>query len=148
VALRTVTEKNVGSLIPPSSPGVPAAEISEKIGLPENKVGSPNSATIGGRRYFRECSPQVFAHTTTSAFLQANIATRQDLFLRFSDEAFKSAGYLPESFDLYADQFDKVQKLDLRTVFNLAFHTDAQYFSTGSTLRRILPVTKSVLDVP
>jgi hypothetical protein len=119
--------KNIGSLIPPSSPGVPATEISEKTGLPENKVVLI-LRQLAGVGIFRERSPQVFAHTTTSAFLQANVAIFQDLLLHLTDETFKSAGYLPESFDLYADQFDKVQKPDLRTAFNLAFRTDAHYF--------------------
>jgi hypothetical protein len=36
--------------------------------------------------------------------------------------------YLPESIDLYANQFDEVQKKDLRTAFNLGLKTDAHYF--------------------
>jgi hypothetical protein len=120
-------EKKIGSLIPLSSQGVPAAEISEKIGLPETKVVLI-LRQLAGVGIFREHPPQVFAHTTTSAFLQENIAIWQDLLLHTSDETFKCAGYLPESLDLYANQFDKVQKPDLRTAFNLAFHTDAHFF--------------------
>ena len=52
----------------------------------------------------------------------------QDLFLHISDESFKVAPYLPESIDLYANQFDQVQKSELRTAFNLAFRTDQHYF--------------------
>ena len=51
-----------------------------------------------------------------------------DLILHLTDEGFKSAGYLPEALDLYANKFDKVQKPELRTAFNLAFNTDQHYF--------------------
>ena len=48
--------------------------------------------------------------------------------LHFLDEGYKCSGYLPEALDLYADKFDKVQKPDLRTAFNLAFRTDMHFF--------------------
>jgi hypothetical protein len=50
------------------------------------------------------------------------------LLLHFLDEGYQSASYLPEALDLYADQFDKVQKPGLRTAFNLALNTDEHYF--------------------
>jgi sterigmatocystin 8-O-methyltransferase len=46
----------------------------------------------------------------------------------FVDEGYKCGGYLLEALDLYADKFDKVQKPELRTAFNLAFNTDQHYF--------------------
>jgi hypothetical protein len=120
-------EKKICSIIPLSSSGVPAVEISKKVDLPENRLIQilRPLTSIG---IFREPSPRVFAHTSTSIFLQENLSIWQDLFLHVSDEAFKAAGYLPESLYLYADQFDKVQKVDLRTAFNLAFNTEAHIF--------------------
>ena len=120
-------EKKICSIIPLSSPGVPAAEISEKAGISENKLVQV-LRQLTGIGIFREPSPRSFAHTSTSAFLLANLHIWEDLLLHFSDESFKAAGYLPEALDLYADQFDKVQKADLRTAFNLAFNTDAHLF--------------------
>ena len=87
-----------------------------------------NSRQLTGIGIFREPRPQVFAHTSTSAYLQASVNTWQDLLLHFSDESYKIAGYLPESIDMYSDRFDKVQKGDLRTAFNLAYRTDVHYF--------------------
>lgn len=48
--------------------------------------------------------------------------------LHFSDQGYKCAGYLPEALDLYADKFDKIQKPELRTAFNLEYNTDQHYF--------------------
>jgi sterigmatocystin 8-O-methyltransferase len=78
---------------------------------------------------FRESSPRVFAHTTASALLTSpEFFNTSDLILHFIDEGYKCSGYLPEALDLYADKFDKVQKPELRTAFNLAFNTDMHYF--------------------
>jgi O-methyltransferase domain len=120
-------EKKICSIIPLLSSGVPAAEISEKVGIPENRL-TQILRQLTGIGIFRESSPRAFAHTSTSAFLEANTSIWQDLLLHATDESFKAAGYLPESLDLYADQFDKVQKADLRTAFNLAFKTEAHLF--------------------
>jgi O-methyltransferase domain len=120
-------EKNITSIIPLSSPGVRAAEISEKTGIPEHNL-IQILRQLTGIGIFREKYPKVFAHTSTSAFLQANAAIWQDVLLHLADESFKAAGYLPESLDFYTDQFDKVQKSGLRTAFNLGHQTDMHFF--------------------
>jgi hypothetical protein len=115
-------------MIPVSSPGVPIAEIAEKSKIPEDRlIHILRQLTVVN--IFREPSPRVFAHSAASTVLTApEYSNTTDLLLHFLDEGYKSAAYFPEALDLYADQFDKVQKPDLRTAFNLAFNTDEHYF--------------------
>ena len=78
---------------------------------------------------FRESSPRHFAHTAASAQITSpEFALQVDLILHFIDDGYKCSAYLSEALDQYADQFDKVEKKDLRTAFNLAFKTDMHYF--------------------
>jgi len=128
VALRLIIEKGIGKIIPVLSPGMHISEIAAKAGLPENSLLHfiRQLSTIN---IFREPKPRTFAHSTVSSIL-ANPAfsNMADLLLHFSDEGYKSSGYLTESLDLYADKFDQVQKPELRTAFNLAYNTDLHFF--------------------
>jgi hypothetical protein len=128
VALRLIIEKGVGKIIPVSSPGMHISEIAEKAGVPENRlVHIIRQLTI--INIFREPEPRTFAHSTASSVLaNPGFSSMTDLLLHFSDEGYKCSGYLPEALDLYADKFDKVQKPELRTAFNLAYNTDMHYF--------------------
>jgi hypothetical protein len=126
--VRFVIEKGIAKMIPVDSPGVPLSELSAKSGIPENRLvhllRQLNTANI-----FREPKPRVFAHTATSAVLASpDYSNQADLILHFVDEGYKCSAYFPEALDKYADSFDKVQKPDLRTAFNLAFDTDMHYF--------------------
>ena len=125
---RFVIEKKIGSLIPLSSPGVSIQELAEKSGTPANRL-IHIMRQLTGANIFRESSPKHFAHTSASAPLTSkDYSGVCDLILHFTDEGYKCSAYLPEALDLYADKFDKVQKPELRTAFNLAFHTDEHYF--------------------
>lgn len=126
--MRWVVEKKVAYIIPIDSDGIPASEIAEKTGVPEIRVVAL-LRQIASNNIFREVSPRVFAHTTSSAVLaMPEFSNTADLILHFTDEGYKTAGYLPEALDLYGDKFDRVQKPELRTAFNLAFKTDMHYF--------------------
>jgi len=128
VALRFILEKGIGKIIPVSSPGMHISEISEKAGVPENRL-IHLMRQLSIINIFREPKPRVFAHSTASSVLASpGFANMTDLLLHFSDEGYKCSGYLPEAIDLYADKFDKVEKPELRTAFNLAFNTDMHYF--------------------
>ena len=128
VCLRTILEKRIAFLIPISSQGVPISEISQKVGIPEDRL-IHIFRQLTAINIFRESRPRVFAHTSASAVLTSpDFANKTDLMLHITDEGFKCAGYLPEALDLYADKFDKVEKPELRTAFNLAFNTDQHYF--------------------
>lgn len=115
-------------MIPVDSPGVPLAELSEKSGTPENRLVHI-LRQLNASNIFREPKPRVFAHTAASAVLALpEYSNQSDLILHFVDEGYKASAYFPESLDQYADSFDKVQKPELRTAFNLAFNTDMHYF--------------------
>jgi hypothetical protein len=127
VALRIVLEKNIHSVIPLSSSGVPAKEISDKTGIPEIRlIQILRPLTFIG--IFREPLPQIFAHSSTSAYLQAHAPMWKDLLLHTADESYKASSYLPEWIDIHAHEFDRLEKPELRTAFNLALKTDAHFF--------------------
>src|SRR5579859_6023080 len=115
-------------MIPIDSTGVPISELAQRAGIPENRlVHLMRQMCVAN--IFREPAPRVFAHTSASAVLTApEHANMTDLMLHFLDEGHKSSGYLSEALELYADKFDKVQKPELQTAFNLAFKTDMHYF--------------------
>jgi len=125
--LRIVIEKDIASTIPIDSPGVNIKEIAEKVKLPEEPLlRILRKLCFTG--VFREPSPRVIAHTTYSAFLKNKAHIWKDFYLHLSDESFKVAGYLPEALNLWGFDFDKVQRSELKTAFNLAFRTDQHMF--------------------
>lgn len=114
--------------MPVHSQGLPIADIAQEVGIPEDCL-IPLLRQLTSINIFREPAPLVFAHTSVSAVLAApEFSNATNLMLHMMDEGFKSAGYFPESLDLFANQFDKVQKQELRTAFNLAFRTDQHFF--------------------
>lgn len=128
VCIRWVVEKKIALMIPIDSPGVPVSELSQKTGIPENRV-LMILRQVSAVHIFREVSPRVFAHTSASAVLaMPEFSNSADLILHFTDEGYKAAGYFTEALDKYGHEFDKVQKPELRTAFNMAFNTDMHYF--------------------
>jgi hypothetical protein len=126
--LRCLIEFNIHKLIPIDSPGMPSSELAEKAGIPEIRL-VPLLRQMTTVNIFRETSPRVFAHSAASAIIaRPEFSNSVDLIIHFLDEGFKAAAFLPEALEKYGDQFDKVQKPDLRTAFNLAFNTDMHYF--------------------
>lgn len=127
VSLGIIIEKKIASINPISSPGIPISEIAEQANLPENRL-IHFLRQLTAINCFREPAPKVFAHPSASALLcTPEFSSTSDLMMHSLDEGFKCAGYLPEALDLYAEKFDKVQKQELRTAFNLAFNTDHLY---------------------
>lgn len=121
-------EKKIAFMIPLTSSGLSITEIARMSHLPENRL-IHFLRQLTAINIFREPTPRMFAHTTTSAILRTpEFSATADLLLFYTDQAMKCAVYLPEALDLYANQSDMVQKPQLRTAFNLAFHTDAHFF--------------------
>jgi hypothetical protein len=107
---------------------MPSSELAEKAGIPEIRL-VPLLRQMTAVNVFRETSPRVSAHSAASAIIaRPEFSNSVDLIIHFLDEGFKAAAFLPEALEKYGDQFDKVQKPDLRTAFNLAFNTDMHYF--------------------
>jgi hypothetical protein len=126
--LRTIIDNNIPSLIPISSPGVSITEIAKRTNLPEDRLIQilRKSTSIN---IFREPTPRMFAHTSTSALLATpEYNNAIDLLLHHLDAQFKTAGYFSEALTLYGNELDKVQKPELRTAFNLTFKTDEHFF--------------------
>ena len=115
-------------MIPRFSRGVSVSEIAQRADVPKSRLVHI-MRQLTAVNIFREPCPGVFAHTAASSMLDdPQFPEIMNILHHYTDEGFRCTAHLPESLTFWGNEFDRVEKSDLRTAFNLAFNTEKHYF--------------------